>query len=305
MHATTNVEAVTRPDVHLVVKDFVARVLGSAALGERWLPHWWEYHREASSIIAVAGLVAVVLLARPWRARPGQLLVAGGAMAIAVGVFAFSLWFRGAGAVELFRPGVSVPGGSRLRLSAAAVRPERVDGARRRVGPSVAQDPVRRAGRRDQRLGSISIAAPRSHGPAWSTEIERARAEAGPTRPVGRLSRVGDRHHPDHALCRVARDRPVRPVRLSSRPVPGSVGPLAPTTARRPSPGARAARSPSSWWRRRARSSGGWSGRSHSCAPRRPSPGSPGSAAPPGGSSRTPSAPRSTPRRGRPPPPPA
>ncbi len=189
VHATTNVEAVTRPDLHLVVKDFVARVLGSAALGERWLPHWWEYHPRSVEIIAVAGLVAVVLLARPWRARPGQLLVAGGAMAIAVGVFAFSLWFRGAGAVELFRPGVSVPGGSRYAyppllfvLSGVTVLVDASGRAWLKI-LFAAQVLV-------IIVSSFSIAAPRSHGPAWSTEIERARAECR-SHPTGRIGSAG------------------------------------------------------------------------------------------------------------------
>jgi hypothetical protein len=171
--ATSQAPVRGRPTVHEVVKVYVARVLGSVGLGERWLPHWWDLHPHGVEVAVVVGLVVVILLARPWRAPRGQLALAAAALAMSVWVFAFSLWFRGSGAVELFTRVIAIPGGSRY------VYPPSVFIV---SGLLVLVDASGRAWLKALlaaqviliTVSSLTVTTPRSYGPTWSTELARA-----------------------------------------------------------------------------------------------------------------------------------
>ena len=149
--------------------EYGLRVLGSAVVGERWLPSVWEHVGVVAVFAAIAVIVGVVASTRPWTIESPRVWFAFGSIAMSVLLFAVPVWNRDAIGLRPDPDGLGSVGSRYVVVPAlllfcavivlidASSRPW----LRRIV---VAHGAV-------LILASYTLTNPRSVGPVWSTEV--------------------------------------------------------------------------------------------------------------------------------------
>jgi hypothetical protein len=155
------------------------RVLGSLVFGERWLDVLWLHLDAWLAVAALAVVVAVLLLAVPWRIARERQWFAAIAIGGSVALFVVPVFVRGTLIIQL-TSGEFTGAGSRyvyvpvvVLFSGLAVL---VDGSRRRwlVGAVAAQAIA-------LMVICFGLASLRSAGPTWSSQLPSARSRCAVT----------------------------------------------------------------------------------------------------------------------------
>jgi hypothetical protein len=173
IHAAGPVTAFSGSTVRELPEEYGVRVLGSTVFGERLLDPLWLHLGMALIVIALAIVVAFVLAARPQHLPRRQRWLAAGALMTSGVTFVWTVWERGTEQLRLFG-GEWNPSGSRYAVVPVLLLV---------IGVAALAD---RASRRWLRTalvvqGLLVIALsfgqdnPRADGPAWSSEVDRAR----------------------------------------------------------------------------------------------------------------------------------